>query len=168
MTTSTPTTQRTLYILYNANSTLLGKLHYGYRKLRPGKSNSPQNPACAACDITHGGLSLSESPKWTESKKEIERAGNLKVSQLHRDEVAQRKGSKGLDGWIKERGVSWPSVVLGRVDASEKGGEEEVVDGGEVFELVVDRDELITCGGRPEDLVRILREKGVLGGVASL
>lgn len=159
---------RTLYILYNANSTLLGKLHYGYRKLRP--SNTHSNPACAACDITHGGLTLSESPKWLESKEEIERAGNLKVMQLHRDEVGGLRGGDGdggLGAWIKERSIRWPAVVLGR--RKDAAGESEGMESGsEIFELVVEKEELISCGGKPEELVKMLRGKGVLGGIASL
>lgn len=59
----------TLYILYNADASMMGKLQYGYRKMSSKKDNEPE---CAACDITHGGLSLKESPSWIQAKKEIE------------------------------------------------------------------------------------------------
>jgi hypothetical protein len=38
-------------------------------------------------DITHGGLSLKETPAWLEAKKEIEASG-CKVVQWHRDELS--------------------------------------------------------------------------------
>ncbi len=76
---------KTLYILYNADASVLGKLNYGYRKLR--QSKDCDDPACAACDITHGGLSLKETPEWVEVKKEIEGSG-LEIVQWHRDEIS--------------------------------------------------------------------------------
>ena len=40
--------QRTLYILYNADGTILGKLRYGYRKL---SNKSDTEAACAVGDL---------------------------------------------------------------------------------------------------------------------
>ena len=74
----------TLYILYNANSTILGKLTYSYRHITCSKSS---DPACAACDITHGGLHLNESEAWKGAKREIEEQGGLEVKQQHKDEL---------------------------------------------------------------------------------
>ncbi len=76
---------KTLYILYNADASVMGKLKYGYKKLRAAPDCEP---ACAACDITHGGLSLNESAEWVNAKKEIEAASDLKIVQWHRDEIA--------------------------------------------------------------------------------
>lgn len=73
----------TLYILYNASSTLLGKLSYGYKKISCPKD---ADPICAACEITHGGLSLKETPAWSAAKTVIESEG-IKVVQWHRDEM---------------------------------------------------------------------------------
>jgi hypothetical protein len=73
----------TLYILYNADASVLGKLNYSYRKLTAPKDK----PACSACDITHGGLRLDETEKWKEVKGQIEREGGWVVKQMHRDEV---------------------------------------------------------------------------------
>lgn len=74
----------TLYILYNADASLMGKLSYGYRKLTTKKDCTP---ACAACDITHGGLHLDETAQWKEAKKEIVGSGVVgEVKQWHRDE----------------------------------------------------------------------------------
>ena len=73
----------TLYILYNANGSIMGKLSYGYRKL----TCSSDNPACAACDITHGGLHLDETVEWKKMKAEIASQGGVQVKQLHRDEL---------------------------------------------------------------------------------
>ena len=36
----------TLYILYNADASIMGKLKYGYRKIC---KSTEENPACAAC-----------------------------------------------------------------------------------------------------------------------
>ena len=47
---------KTLYILYNANSTIWGKLQYSYRHI----TAPAEKPACAACDITNGGLRVRE------------------------------------------------------------------------------------------------------------
>ena len=85
-----PQTQTTLYILYNANASIIGKLNYGFRKLTAGK-DAP--PACAACDITHGGLHLDETDDWQRAKEELLRQkggteGRVELKQLHRDEVS--------------------------------------------------------------------------------
>jgi hypothetical protein len=73
------TEQPTIYVLYNAKASLLGKLSYGYRKL----SCPPEESVCAACDLTHGGLKLNESEEWKGTKKKIP----AKVVQLHTDEL---------------------------------------------------------------------------------
>lgn len=77
--------QTTLYILYNADATVMGKLKYGYRKITC-PTDAP--PECAACEITHGGLSLKETPAWLAAKKELEAKG-LRVVQWHRDEMSK-------------------------------------------------------------------------------
>ena len=71
----------TIYILYNANASLLGKLDYSLRKLRAAPENSP----CSACDLTHGGLRLTETKEWAAIKEQIPAT----VKQLHRDELDQ-------------------------------------------------------------------------------
>ena len=78
----------TLYILYNADASILGKLHYGYRKLTAPKAK----PACAACDITHGGLHLDETAAWKEAKAELIKGGDVEVKQMHRDEMSAEVG----------------------------------------------------------------------------
>jgi hypothetical protein len=75
---------RTLYIIYNADASLLGKINYGYRKLTAPKDK----PACAACDITHGGLHLDETAEWKKAKEEMTtEAENVTLKQLHRDQM---------------------------------------------------------------------------------
>ena len=69
-----------IYVLYNANGSLLGKLNYVCRKL----TSSSDDSACAACDLTHGGLKLDESPQWKQTKQRI---GGASIHQLHRDEL---------------------------------------------------------------------------------
>ncbi len=87
-----PTMPSTLYILYNADASILGKLHYGYRKLTAPKDK----PACAACDITHGGLHLDETAAWKEAKTEIIKGGDVEVKQMHRDEMTGEVGGSQL------------------------------------------------------------------------
>ena len=75
----------TLYILYNADASVMGKLAYGYRKLTTKDKNKP---ACAACDITHGGLHLDETSQWKAAKAGVVESGAVKeVKQMHRDEL---------------------------------------------------------------------------------
>ena len=69
-----------IYVLYNANGSILGKVKYGYEKLTCDK-NGPS--PCAACDLTHGGLKLSESEDWKRTEKKIP----AKVIKLHLDEL---------------------------------------------------------------------------------
>jgi hypothetical protein len=69
----------TIYILYNAKASLLGKLSYACRKLSAPADQS----ACAACDLTHGGLRLNESDQWKVTKGKIP----AQVTQLHTDEL---------------------------------------------------------------------------------
>lgn len=75
----------TLFIVYNADGSVMGKVQYAYRKVTSAKD---AEAVCAACDITHGGLSLSETPAWVQAKGEIEASSNLKVVQWHRNELA--------------------------------------------------------------------------------
>ena len=84
----------TLYILYNANSTLLGKLSYSYRKITCSKSD---DPACAACDITHGGLHLDETAAWKAAKADLTKSGDLEIKQLHRDELDDAVSPQSMD-----------------------------------------------------------------------
>lgn len=95
-----------------------------------------------ACDITHGGLSLSESPKWLEAKKEIESDG-IRVVQWHRDEIA---GS--LKDYIKSTNLRYPAVVLDTGDAS--------------YRNIMTNQDLNACGGDPMALVEELQKKDVL------
>jgi hypothetical protein len=39
---------KTLYVLYNADASVMGKLRYTYRKIC---TSSEDNPACAACRL---------------------------------------------------------------------------------------------------------------------
>ena len=66
----------------------MGKLKYSYRKLTTSKDCTP---ACAACDITHGGLHLDETVEWKRVKGEVaaKSGGGMEVRQLHRDEVGE-------------------------------------------------------------------------------
>ena len=72
---STPT----IYVLYNAKASVLGKLDYARRKLSAPESSSP----CAACDLTHGGLRLSESALWKDTRERVD----AHFEQQHQDEL---------------------------------------------------------------------------------
>ncbi|KAF2453311.1 hypothetical protein BDY21DRAFT_374886 [Lineolata rhizophorae] len=137
---------KTLYVLYNADASVLGKLSYGYRKVT--QSKDCENPACAACDITHGGLSLKETPQWIAAKEEIEAAG-LKIVQWHRDEI-----SSPLKEFLKKEGIKYPTTIL-----EESEGE---------YKEVVSSAELTACKGNPETFMLKLKEKGLLENKASV
>lgn len=70
-----------IYIIYNADSTALGKFKYACAKMMSSSSDSP----CSACDLTHNGLHLTETAQWSAAKKRI---GGADVQQLHRDELS--------------------------------------------------------------------------------
>ena len=141
------TTPTQLLIIYNADSSIRGKITYAYRKL---SSSSNQDPACAACDITHGGLSLKEVPGWTEAKRDIESQG-VKVVQWHRDEVED-----DVKNWVTAEGVRYPTVLV-------RNGER----GAEGVRVVADSADLASCAGDATKLVGMLKEKGVLKGDGS-
>lgn len=138
---------RQLLIIYNADSSIRGKLTYAYRKL---SSSSNQDPACAACDITHGGLSLKEVPGWTKAKSDIEAQG-MQVVQWHRDEV-----ELDVKTWIGEQGIRYPVVLT-------RQGKE----GAKDLKKVLDYSELAECAGDATKLVTMLKEKGALEGEAT-
>lgn len=53
----------TLYVLYNADASVMGKLKYGYRKIC---NSSEENPACAACKLrSEGAIALLTPSKAT-------------------------------------------------------------------------------------------------------
>ena len=84
-----------IYILYNGNGSTGGKLKYAYRKLTAAPDQSP----CSACDLTHGGLRLTESQEWTSTKSQI----CAEVKQLHRDELDQEVESLPLRSRSRSR-----------------------------------------------------------------
>jgi len=77
-----------IYIIYNAKASVLGKLNYVYRKATASKDES----ICAACDLTHGGINLTETEEWKETKAKI----GADVEQLHLDELTEEVTSEIL------------------------------------------------------------------------
>jgi hypothetical protein len=69
----------TIYILYNAKASALGKVAYVCRKFTAPADGS----ACAACDLTHRGTHFNETAEWKATKAKI--TANFK--QLHIDEL---------------------------------------------------------------------------------
>ncbi|KAI4185022.1 MAG: hypothetical protein LQ348_004439 [Seirophora lacunosa] len=124
----------------------MGKLSYGYRKLT---AKDPDNkPACAACDITHGGLHLDETAQWKAAKAEVVRSGAVAdVKQFHRDE---------LDGetktFVQSQGLHFPMVLA-------KGE-------GSGLRSVMSSEELATFKGDPQAFMQKLRQKLEGGGSA--
>lgn len=137
--------QPTLYIIYNANSTLFGKADYVYRKLTNRDPHS--HPACAACELTHGpSLSLTESPEWAAVKTRIRHAT---VAQVHTDERPA-----ALRQWMERAGVETPAVVVEAVEP-------------ECFQVLLTSEDLARVrrdyGRFLEVLAERAREKGVGG-----
>lgn len=87
---------------------------------------------------------MSESPKWVESKKEIEDSG-VKVVQWHRDEI-----SKSVQDYVKTNGIRYPAVLLGEGDAS--------------YSSIMTNQDLNACSGDPKALVEELHKKGIISG----
>jgi len=123
---------RELLLIYNADSTFMGKVNYTYRKL------TKETPACAACDITNGGLSLKHTPEWTRVKQQIESQG-WTVKELHRDELEE-----SVKAWTK--GYRLPILASKTSD----------------MKLVMDAEELEDCGGSPDRFFEMLRGKDVV------
>lgn len=95
-----------------------------------------------ACDITHGGLSLSESPRWLEAKKEIEDNG-VKVVQWHRDEISRNVGD-----FVKSNGIRYPAILLDASDGS--------------YTIIMTNKDLNACASDPKALVEELHKKDIL------
>ncbi|KAH6867967.1 hypothetical protein BKA58DRAFT_421353 [Alternaria rosae] len=131
---------RTLYILYNADASIMGKLRYGYRKIC---HSSEENPACAACDITHGGLSLKETPAWVEAKKAIEAESGYHIVQWHKDEL-----SGEVKKFVESNSIRYPTIVSSGSD----GGLSEIMNNLE----------LAACKGNAQSVISRLREKGIM------
>jgi hypothetical protein len=146
---------QTLYVLYNADGSVLGKLRYGYRKITCPKDAESE---CAACDITHGGLSLKETDAWVQAKKDIEASSDTSVVQWHRDELSPRvcirctdrepSDMRQVKAYINEHKVAYPAALL------ERDGQ---------LQVVMDRAELGQIKGDAQLFVKQLRTKGVLG-----
>ncbi|KAL1796005.1 hypothetical protein ACET3X_006229 [Alternaria dauci] len=130
----------TLYVLYNADASIIGKLRYGYRKIC---HSTEGNPACAACDITHGGLSLKETPAWLEMKRVIEAESGYTIVQWHRDELSDE-----VKDFVKSNTVRYPTIIS-------KGA------GGSLTE-VMNSSELAACKGDAQNFISRLREEGVI------
>ncbi|KAL9590293.1 MAG: hypothetical protein Q9203_000916 [Teloschistes exilis] len=128
----------TLYILYNADASVMGKLSYSYRKLT---SRDPDKPACAACDITHGGLHLDETSQWKTAKVEIVGSGAVKeVKQLHRDEL-----DKETKSFVQSQSLRYP-MVLAQEEASG-------------LRVLMDDRQLAGFKGDPQAFMQTLRER---------
>jgi len=93
-----------VYILYNADASVAGKLGYAYRKITASAGQSP----CVACDLFHGELAPTETEEWTATKKKI----GAEVKQLHRDEIDQE-----IKDFVTLQKLRYP-LILGRSDES--------------------------------------------------
>jgi hypothetical protein len=137
------TTMSIIYIIYNANASLLGKASYALRKLRAPSDQ----PTCAACDLTHRGWNLNETKEWTATKARI---GAAEVRQLHRDELDVEVGE-----FVKTEGLRYP-LVLG------KAGE------GAPLVQLMNTGDLAGTSSDHERFLAVLREKAREKGVPLL
>lgn len=154
-----------IYIIYNADGSLFGKLKYGYKKLGSSSSES----SCSACDLTHNGLNLTETTEWAATKKKIP----AEVQQLHRDELSsevrawrvvtsrlkschQATANKGfavqLEGFIANENIKF-LVILGQ---DMKGSD---------LKMLMDKSELVTCSKDHEKFLSILDQNASLQGI---
>jgi hypothetical protein len=171
MATQNEATQRKrVVIIYNADASISGKLRCkssrllhvaererpadrdmalryldAYKKLFQAKEEKDA-PVCGNCEITHGGLSLTETVAWVAAKKDLESSFHVDVAQLHRDEldervstecelvpwwiVAHSRGVSQLRVYVKQNTVRLPTVLL---------------DDGNSVQEIVPRDEINAC-----------------------
>jgi hypothetical protein len=142
---SSTTTPQTLYIIYNADSTILGKLSYVHRKWKC--PDAEENPACAACELTHGpSLSLKESSKWLKTRERIQ---GVKVRQVHLDEMPDN-----LRAWTTENKVAAPSVVVS-LEGGE-GGFKELLTRQDLARVRMDHDEFLRFLGQRAEQEKIV------------
>ena len=126
----------TLFIIYNATSTLFGKANYVYRKL--ASADPASKPACAACELTHGPtLRLDETEQWGLTKQRI---SNANVSQVHQNEMPA-----ALADWMKSADVATPAVVVKEPEAQ--------------FKLLLNRKDLARVRHDHAEFLRTLQER---------
>ncbi|KAI4706808.1 hypothetical protein J4E89_008504 [Alternaria sp. Ai002NY15] len=94
-------------------------------------------------DITHGGLSLTETPAWVEAKKAIEAESGYRIVQWHRDELSEE-----VKNFIESNNIRYPTIVS-------SGGN------GSLSE-VMSNSELAACKGNAQNVISKLREKGMM------
>lgn len=120
--------RRRIIIIYNADGSVSGKLRYAYKKLFQEKdyNDAEQNqPVCGNCDITHGGLSLTETAAWKKAKEHLQSSLNVEVAQLHRDELDAKMSS-----YVRDKKLRLPTVLL---------------EDGESVKELVSRDQINVC-----------------------
>ncbi|KAK5019903.1 hypothetical protein BJ546DRAFT_839474 [Cryomyces antarcticus] len=122
-----------VYIVYNADGSAMGKIKYACSKIMSSPSGSP----CAACDLTHNGLHITETSKWSSTKSRI---GAAEVRQLHRDEL-----SSELKQFIDSQKLELP-IVLGQESEDD------------ALKVLMDREELRVCSKDHEQFLAVLQE----------
>ncbi|KAI9815248.1 MAG: hypothetical protein M1827_002728 [Pycnora praestabilis] len=128
-----------LYIIYNAKASLAGKLNYAYRKLKASTEDSP----CAACDLTHGGLSLTETAEWTATKRRI----HAEVKQLHTDEL-----DADVIKFVQTEGLRYP-IILGRKSNNDD------------LKVLMQRQDLQGCNKSHSEFLSLLEKRGLAEGL---
>lgn len=138
----------TLYIIYNATSTVFGKVNYVYRNLTCPDPDS--KPACAACELTHGpSLRLKESPQWVETKNRIL---NAKVVQVHQDEMP-----RSVSAWMKGEAVATPALVVS-----------EPRESADTFKLLLTKTDLAQVRHDHEEFLQLLQKRATEEGVKNM
>lgn len=151
-------TERVLYLLYNADGSVMGKLRYGYRKITGPKDS---DPVCAACDITHGGLSLAETSSWVSVKTKIEATPGLRLVQWHRDELSPDVSRLQTDGLICELWLT-PMQARSFMETEKVTYPVALYESDGHIQVVMDHFELAKCHGDAELFLEELRAKNVL------
>ena len=94
-----------MYIIYNADGTVLGELSYIAKKVFG-------NGHCAACDITHSFTEMGEKSEFKQCKTRLA----IEIKTIHRDELLPGMEiavkSHGLPLVLKEDGPSNFTVIL--------------------------------------------------------
>ncbi|KAI4128436.1 MAG: hypothetical protein LQ347_004180 [Umbilicaria vellea] len=128
-----------IYILYNANASILGKVQYAYRKITAPPTDSP----CAACDLTHGGLRLTETPMWSSAKKRI----GAEVRQLHKDEA-----NREILDFVRDQHATYPLILA-------RGTPEDAL------KVVMTTSELAGCSKDHEVFLQSLAKSAAAAGI---
>ncbi|KAJ5489572.1 hypothetical protein N7539_004462 [Penicillium diatomitis] len=112
------------------------------------------NPACAACELTHGpSLSLNESAEWKATKSKII---NANIVQVHLDER-----SNSLIQWMKQHGVGTPAVIIEAASGM-------IGVNGEPFKILLGPEDISRVRTDHEEFLRMLQARITAAGLQNV